>query len=154
MRKEMPLPAAQAGLPPVLVLGGDMDLLLDEPAIHETAKHYGVDAVIMQNMAHDCMLVGSLCFFISLHSKLLAVMEVHQLLAPPGLSLHAPYQHYSCSEALPGDLMYRYAIVANTWFACVDSFCAVWGWQDTRWQQAADHLAKWVVGQYGPLKAE
>ena len=59
MRKELPLPAAPAGLPPVLVMGGDKDVILDVQALEDTAKHFSTEAVVMQDMAHDCMLVGS-----------------------------------------------------------------------------------------------
>ncbi|KAK9809638.1 hypothetical protein WJX73_009909 [Symbiochloris irregularis] len=56
MRKEVPLLAAREGLPPIMVLGGARDCILDEQAVQETAQHYGVQALIMDDMAHDCML--------------------------------------------------------------------------------------------------
>ena len=58
MRKELPLPAAPPGLPPILVMGGDNDRILDQQALRDTAEHFHTDAVIMQDMAHDCMLVS------------------------------------------------------------------------------------------------
>lgn len=57
MWNEIPLPDAKPGLPPVLVMGGDRDLILDKQALKDTAAHFGTEAVIMPDMAHDCMLV-------------------------------------------------------------------------------------------------
>ena len=57
MHKEVCLPAAPTDLPPVLVVGGDHDLILDLEALHETAQHYDAVPIIMEDMAHDCMLV-------------------------------------------------------------------------------------------------
>ena len=50
-----PLPAAAVGLP-AFVGGGETDLVVDPPAIEESAAYFGVRPVMWANMAHDCML--------------------------------------------------------------------------------------------------
>jgi pimeloyl-ACP methyl ester carboxylesterase len=51
-----PLPSAAAGLP-AFVAGGENDMVVDPPAITETAEYFGVKQPTMwSNMAHDCML--------------------------------------------------------------------------------------------------
>ena len=63
MKEEVPLPAPPADHPPAFVLGAEHDMLVDVPAIEETAALYGVAPVILENCAHDVMLVSIwLCF--------------------------------------------------------------------------------------------
>ena len=57
MKEEVPLPAPPADHPPAFVLGAEHDMLVDVPAIEETAALYGVAPVILENCAHDVMLV-------------------------------------------------------------------------------------------------
>jgi pimeloyl-ACP methyl ester carboxylesterase len=49
------LPAAAAGLP-AFVAGGENDLVVDPPAVVETAEYFGVKSTMWKDMAHDCML--------------------------------------------------------------------------------------------------
>jgi len=56
VNKQVPLPAPPANKPPVYVLGGADDVVVDIPAIEETAKYYGVQPVVVPGVAHDCML--------------------------------------------------------------------------------------------------
>lgn len=57
LNEEVPLPRPPTYAPPVLVVGGDTDCIVDIPAVEETAEHYGVEAIILPNTAHDIMLV-------------------------------------------------------------------------------------------------
>lgn len=50
-----PLPPAAAGLP-AFVGGGETDLVVDPPAVEESAAYFGVKPVMWADMAHDCML--------------------------------------------------------------------------------------------------
>eukprot|EP00775_Hariotina_reticulata_P013096 gene13096-13223_t len=56
MQKQVPLPAAPAHCPPMFVLGGEDDKVLDIKAYEELARHYNTQAVVLPNMAHDVML--------------------------------------------------------------------------------------------------
>ena len=58
MQRNVPLPAPPAHCPPAFVLGGATDCVVDVTAVLELAKHYSVEAVVLDNCAHDCMLVG------------------------------------------------------------------------------------------------
>ena len=55
----LPRPHSAAGLPPVLVLGGSADVIVDVPGLHETANLLNTEAVVLPGMAHDMMLVSS-----------------------------------------------------------------------------------------------
>lgn len=58
LNKELPLPplpAAAAGLP-AFVAGGVDDLVVDPLAVAEAAAYFGVQPVMWDGMAHDCML--------------------------------------------------------------------------------------------------
>ena len=57
IKEVTPLPACDATTPPVLVLGGDNDYSVDKEGLQETADHYGVQPVILPDLAHDLMLV-------------------------------------------------------------------------------------------------
>lgn len=57
MKEEVPLPLPPKEHPPVLVLGGDQDLIVDAQALEESAELYGTQPVILKNAAHDIMLV-------------------------------------------------------------------------------------------------
>ena len=52
----LPLPRAIKGNLPAFVGGGETDLVVDTPAVSETAAYLGVDAVFWPDTAHDCML--------------------------------------------------------------------------------------------------
>ena len=75
---EIPLakPDSAAGLPPVLVLGGSADVIVDVPGLHETADLLNTEAVVLPGMAHDMMLVSShslrhlLCLCVLMHRVL------------------------------------------------------------------------------------
>ena len=56
-KEQTPLPPYNPGTPPVLVLGGDSDYTVDVEGLKETADHYGVQPVILPDLAHDLMLV-------------------------------------------------------------------------------------------------
>eukprot|EP00878_Enallax_costatus_P004991 GHUV01005250.1.p1 GENE.GHUV01005250.1~~GHUV01005250.1.p1 ORF type:complete len:303 (+),score=88.88 GHUV01005250.1:117-1025(+) len=56
MQKQVPLPAAPADHPPVLVLGAKNDKVLDDQACEELAQYYHTKPVLLPNMAHDVML--------------------------------------------------------------------------------------------------
>ncbi|KAG2500407.1 hypothetical protein HYH03_001978 [Edaphochlamys debaryana] len=56
MNAQVPLPAPPAHAPPALVLGGTDDAVVDVQAVKELAAYYGVSPVVLQRMAHDCML--------------------------------------------------------------------------------------------------
>ncbi len=55
----LPRPHSAAGLPPVLVLGGSADVIVDVPGLHKTADLLNTEAVVLPGMAHDMMLVSS-----------------------------------------------------------------------------------------------
>lgn len=58
LNKELPLPPlppAAAGLP-AFVAGGAADVVVDPPAVEETAAYFGVGSVMWSDTAHDCML--------------------------------------------------------------------------------------------------
>ena len=69
----LPRPSSAAGLPPVLVLGGSDDVIVDVPGLHETADWLNTEAVVLPGMAHDLMLVSSqalrllLCLCVLMH---------------------------------------------------------------------------------------
>ncbi|KAK9829262.1 hypothetical protein WJX72_004843 [[Myrmecia] bisecta] len=56
MNEMVPIAAPQANSPPVFVLGGDSDIVVDVPAVDETAGVYNAEQVVLANMAHDVML--------------------------------------------------------------------------------------------------
>jgi hypothetical protein len=56
---EVPLPDPPLDHPPALVLGATDDLIVDVQALEETALLYGVDPIILDDSAHDVMLVRS-----------------------------------------------------------------------------------------------
>jgi len=53
---QVPLPSPPSHCPPALVLGARDDVVVDVPAIQETAEYFGVSPVIIDALAHDCML--------------------------------------------------------------------------------------------------
>ncbi len=57
MKDEVPLPPPPRNHPPAFVLGGDQDVIVDIYAVEESAEVYGVKPVILENAAHDIMLV-------------------------------------------------------------------------------------------------
>lgn len=57
LKTEVPLPPPTEDTPPVLVIGGDRDNSIDVEGLRETAAHYAVEPIILQNVAHDLMLV-------------------------------------------------------------------------------------------------
>ena len=59
MKEEVPLPLPPKDHPPAFVLGGDKDLIVDVQALKESAEVYSVQPVILENAAHDIMLVNS-----------------------------------------------------------------------------------------------
>ncbi|GAX83394.1 hypothetical protein CEUSTIGMA_g10819.t1 [Chlamydomonas eustigma] len=56
VNKQVPLSKPEGELPPIFVLGGKNDVVVDEEAIQETAKQFAVDPIIVDDVAHDCML--------------------------------------------------------------------------------------------------
>ena len=54
LQKSLPVPINECQT--VLVLGGEMDVIVDSEALEETAKAYGVKAKILPGVAHDAML--------------------------------------------------------------------------------------------------
>ena len=57
LRKDVPLPPPPPeSLPPAFVGGGSGDLVVDVPAVEETAAWLGVRPVVWLGVAHDCML--------------------------------------------------------------------------------------------------
>uniref|UniRef100_A0A383W958 AB hydrolase-1 domain-containing protein n=1 Tax=Tetradesmus obliquus TaxID=3088 RepID=A0A383W958_TETOB len=56
MQQQVPLPAPPADCPPVFVLGGEDDRVLDVQSYKELADYYGTKAVVLPKMAHDVML--------------------------------------------------------------------------------------------------
>lgn len=56
MSKSVPLPPAPRGHPPVLVLGGTKDNVVDAEAVRELAAYYGVSPVLVEGLPHDSML--------------------------------------------------------------------------------------------------
>ncbi len=58
MKEEVPLPSPPSNHPPALVLGGDEDVIVDRQALEESGEVYKVQPVILNNAAHDIMLVG------------------------------------------------------------------------------------------------
>ncbi|KAG1658520.1 hypothetical protein FOA52_009863 [Chlamydomonas sp. UWO 241] len=56
VNKQVPLPAPPSHCPPVLVLGARNDVVVDVPAIEETAAYFSTTPVIIEDLAHDCML--------------------------------------------------------------------------------------------------
>jgi len=50
------LPVEACGHAPVLVLGGDADVIVDKEALEEAAAAHGVEPVVLQGVAHDAML--------------------------------------------------------------------------------------------------
>ncbi len=56
MTSKVPLPKPKTPPARVFVLGGENDCIVDTVAVHELADYYGVQAVVLPNMAHDCML--------------------------------------------------------------------------------------------------
>ena len=64
MKKEVPLPLPPGNHPPAFVLGGDQDVIVDIQALEESAEVYGVKPVILENVAHDIMLVSATIIFL------------------------------------------------------------------------------------------
>ncbi|GAB4816949.1 hypothetical protein N2152v2_003995 [Parachlorella kessleri] len=58
LRKDVPLPPLPAALStlPAYVGCGDTDIIVDLPATEELAAWFGVQPVVWQEVAHDCML--------------------------------------------------------------------------------------------------
>jgi hypothetical protein len=56
MNSQVPLPPAPRSAPRAFVLGGEDDCVVDVEAVRELAGYYGVQPVVLQGMAHDCML--------------------------------------------------------------------------------------------------
>eukprot|EP00873_Tetraselmis_striata_P025577 jgi/Tetstr1/445841/TSEL_033481.t1 len=56
MNEIIPLPPPPAFAPPALVLGAELDKVVDIPAVEELAANWGVKPVIVPNIAHDMML--------------------------------------------------------------------------------------------------
>ncbi|CAK0856661.1 unnamed protein product [Prorocentrum cordatum] len=52
----LPVEAVPPGKLPVMVAGGDADVIVDREALEETARAHGVEAVILEGVAHDAML--------------------------------------------------------------------------------------------------
>lgn len=67
-KHELPMPRPPPGFStPVLVMVGDQDVVVDVEAAQETAQHFGqAEAVELQGVAHDLMLV-SVCSGIQTH---------------------------------------------------------------------------------------
>jgi len=67
-KHELPMPRPPPGFStPVLVMVGDQDVVVDVEAARETAQHFGqAEAVELQGVAHDLMLV-SVCSGIQTH---------------------------------------------------------------------------------------
>lgn len=63
MKSEVPLAAPPQNHPAAFVLGADEDLIVDVQAVEETAALYHVQPHILQNSAHDVMLVRSIALF-------------------------------------------------------------------------------------------
>lgn len=63
MKTEVPLATPPKDHPPAFVLGADEDLIVDVQAVEETAALYHVQPHILQNSAHDVMLVRSIALF-------------------------------------------------------------------------------------------
>lgn len=56
VNKQVPLANAPATAPPVFVLGGKSDVVVDAEAVEETAAYFGVKPLLLDDVAHDCML--------------------------------------------------------------------------------------------------
>merc|ERR1712203_164850 len=57
LSKSLPVKAVPAGKLPVLVVGGEKDMIVDREALEETARAYGMDEpVILKGVPHDAML--------------------------------------------------------------------------------------------------
>lgn len=67
MKEEVPLPLPPGDHPPAFVLGGDQDVIVDIQALEESAEVYGVKPVILENVAHDIMLVRR-NYYLPLHA--------------------------------------------------------------------------------------
>lgn len=63
MKSEVPLAAPPKNHPAAFVLGAEEDLIVDVQAVEETAALYHVQPHILQNSAHDVMLVCSIAVF-------------------------------------------------------------------------------------------
>ena len=85
-KHELPMPKPLVGFStPVLVMVGDQDVVVDAEAARETAQHFGqAEAVELQGVAHDLMLV-SICSGIQTHgcgkSLLLLTLFQHHSMA-------------------------------------------------------------------------
>ncbi|GIL64659.1 hypothetical protein Vafri_18573 [Volvox africanus] len=56
MDAQVPLPPPPAHAPPAFVLGGADDTVVDPQAVKELASYYGTKGILLQDVAHDCML--------------------------------------------------------------------------------------------------
>ena len=59
LNKELPLPplsSAAAATLKAFVGGGETDLVVDPPAVLETAEYFGVEPLMWSDTSHDCML--------------------------------------------------------------------------------------------------
>ncbi|GIM04402.1 hypothetical protein Vretimale_8990 [Volvox reticuliferus] len=56
LNAQVPLPPPPAHAPPAFVLGGADDTVVDPQAVKELALYYGTKDVLLQDVAHDCML--------------------------------------------------------------------------------------------------
>ena len=86
-KHELPMPKPPVGFStPVLVMVGDQDVVVDTEAARETAQHFGqAEAVELQGVAHDFMLV-SICSGIQTHGcgkslSLLTLFQHHSMAA-------------------------------------------------------------------------
>ncbi len=55
VNRQVPLPSPPKTIPPVLVMGGTRDVVVDVEAIEETAGYFSVKPLLL-DVAHDCML--------------------------------------------------------------------------------------------------
>lgn len=59
LNKELPIPPLPQPVKdnlPAFVGGGETDLVVDPPAVNETAAYFGIEPVMWVDTAHDCML--------------------------------------------------------------------------------------------------
>ena len=57
LSEELPLPPPPSQSPPAFVCGGTRDCIVDVTAVRELAAHCGVEPQLLENHAHDLMLV-------------------------------------------------------------------------------------------------
>lgn len=76
VKAEVPLPTPPPEAPPAFVLGGEDDRTVDVVGVKAAATHFGVQPVVLPDMAHDVMLVRLphtliACICVFLHSDVL-----------------------------------------------------------------------------------